>query len=145
MSVFKSSRLYVILFVLLAYGVYEIYASNNSTATGATRYNVKKVNRTQISDTSGNFTLVTGVTGKKIQIWGCTLATAGTTMEFKSASTTLTGAMPLNAIQIDVPVFDNATTDSAIPWLESINTGDGIVLVLSGAVQVSGQVIWTSN
>ena len=119
------------------------WATNVDTGTSLRR-NLQSVQRYKIDDSTGTVTLVPAVTGKRIQVWGVTLATAtATTMEFKSGANSLTGPMTITAIQIDPPVGD-APRDSAIPWLES-NAGEAIVLTLGGTVQVCGQVIWTSN
>lgn len=56
----------------------------------------------------------------------------------------MTGPMTVTGIQIDSPSgVATGVNLTGIPWLETINTGDDLVLTLGGAVQVSGQIIYT--
>lgn len=99
--------------------------------------------RQKVDDSTGSVELVAAVAGKKIQIWGLLLSTASpTTMEFKSASTSLTGAMSISTILEDQPY--GPANASAIPLFETA-AGEAFNLVLGGAVKVTGQVTWTTN
>lgn len=117
-----------------------LYATNAAT-TASNRYVLPTVQRLQINDSSGAITVVAGIAGQRIQVWGCTLATvSATTIEFKSGTTTLTGPMSISAIQVDA----QASGGTVIPWLET-NAGDPLTINLGGTVQICGQVLWTQQ
>jgi len=101
------------------------------------------VQRAAVSDNTGTaITLVAGVAGKRIQLWGCTFTTAsGTTLEFKSGTHSLTGAMSALTIQIDPPAGPVPATQ-AIPWLET-NAGEDLTVTAGGAVLVTGQIMYS--
>lgn len=83
---------------------------------------------------SGNNTIIAGVTGKRIFIYGIDLSTASvTTVQFKSgASTALTGVMTLNAYSKGLVQAGSAY------WITDV--GDAFVISLGGSVQMSGAV-----
>lgn len=83
---------------------------------------------------SGNNTIIAGVTGKRIFIYGIDLSTASvTTVQFKSgASTALTGVMTLNAYSKGMLPIPPAY------WVTDV--GDAFVISLGSSVQMSGTV-----
>jgi hypothetical protein len=132
----------IVLLLVLAVGIAS-YASSVTTGQSNRRF-IGSVTRQVINDATGSVTLVPAIPGKRIMILGATLAggTGVTTMEFLSGTNTLTYAMSINALQIDPPFGTQGQSDM-IPWLEG-NAGEPIILNLNGALQVSGQVIWTA-
>lgn len=120
-----------------------LYAANAAT-TGSIRPLPTNVARYKIDDATGDMVLVPAVDGKRIQVWGVTLVSASaTTYTFKSGTTAITGPMTMTAIQIDPP-FGTSTGSRGIPWLES-ESGKAVNLTLGGAVQLSGQVIYSAE
>jgi hypothetical protein len=124
------------------------WVGNQAEATVATT-NVSQLRqlgamqRAYVDDNSGAaITLVAGVPGKRIQLWGCTFTTASaTTLNFKSGTNTLTGAMNASVIHID-PEWGPIPATQAIPWLET-NVGESLTVTAGGAVQVSGPFMYS--
>jgi hypothetical protein len=82
---------------------------------------------------SGDTSVITGVAGKVIYIYGFDLAlSTSTTLTFKSGSTALTGPMTLNA-------YSKQITDTS-PYFVT-NPGDNFVLSPGASATVAG-VIW---
>ena len=104
----------------------------------------KNVLRASISaSSSGDNTIVSAVSGKKIQILGMVLFAAGDVdVTIKDgASTSLSGAMSLAT---DGNGFVLPLTHKAIPWNET-SSGNALVLNLSGAVAVAGFLIYSTK
>lgn len=83
---------------------------------------------------SGDNTVIAGVAGKSIYVYGFDLSLAqSTTFTLKSgASTSLTGPMTLNA-------YSKSATYAPAYWVT--NPGDNLVINLGSAIQCSG-TIW---
>jgi hypothetical protein len=93
----------------------------------------------------GNTTIVAGVTGKNIRVVSYILVAAGSvTVQWQSGSTgILSGAMSLivgNAVHVDPA---GAYGGSQLGVLETLAQGDALILILGGAVQISGHVSYT--
>ena len=89
---------------------------------------------------SGNVTVVAGVTGKRIAVYGYTIvngATTAQTVQFKSGTTVLSGAMSLS--QAAGPLVVQAGPSSG-PLFVTVATGDALIITTSAATQVSGHV-----
>jgi hypothetical protein len=91
--------------------------------------------------TSGNNTLVTAVTGKKIKVLSLVLAAASAVtvrLESGAGGTALTGVMSLTANDLKI-VFPPA--EPGYHWVETA-AGALLNLELGGAVQVSGCIVY---
>lgn len=85
---------------------------------------------------SGDSELVAAVPGKRLKLISGLAVSAGTvSIKFKSASTDLTGAMPL--IANSGFVIPEATAG----WIVTAQ-GEALNINLSGAVQVSGMIVY---
>lgn len=92
--------------------------------------------------TAGANTLVTGQTGKKIEVIQYTInAVADNTMTFKSGSTALTGPMSLSASEVIVSVTAPSTYQTMNALFETAS-GESLVLTLANATQVSGHLTY---
>lgn len=91
-------------------------------------------------DSTGSSALVAGATGVTIRVLGYVFVAAGTvTVQFASAATPLTGAMPAIA---GVPV--SAMAPAGFPAdmaLFQTAKGEALNIVLGGNVQVSGHLL----
>lgn len=93
------------------------------------------------SAAGGSLTIVSGTSGKTIRILGLDLNTASsTTIQFKSGSTALTGAMTVTSKHLD-PIVMN---DQMVPWF-TCASGEAFVITMGGAVQISGVVLYTKE
>lgn len=85
---------------------------------------------------SGNNEIVPLVAGRRIKVIAAILVSAGTvSVKFRSASTDLSGAMPLIANSGFV------IPESFVGWVVT-EPGEALNLHLSGAVQVSGMLVY---
>ena len=86
---------------------------------------------------SGNNEIVAAVSGKKIKVVSYLIVAAGTvTATWKSASTALSGAIPLVANSGAAAAPDG---EYGGHWLETAR-GEALNLVLSGAIAVTGHI-----
>lgn len=92
--------------------------------------------------TSGANVLVSGKTGKLIQVIQYTLnAVADNTMTFKSGTVALTGPMSLSASEVIVSVTAPSTYQTMNALFETAS-GNDLVLTLANATQVSGHLTY---
>lgn len=90
------------------------------------------------TSSAGDTTLVSAVTGRKVRVTSYVLvAAAPVTVEFKSGSTALSGAMPFGANG-----GASASGHPESPVLECA-AGEALVITLGGAIQVSGHISYT--
>lgn len=89
----------------------------------------------------GTVEIVAAVSGKRIKVYAIffTLASA-TTVNIKSASTTLTGDMTLSSFSLDPMMFGK----NMFPWLQTA-AGEALNFTFGGAVQCSGVVYYTTT
>jgi hypothetical protein len=100
------------------------------------------MNRDSVScAASGANTIVTGVASTSIQVYSLILTLASsTTVQIKSGSTALTGAMTGTSF-----VFDfRSDRTGIVPWFVTA-PGDNLVITLGSAVQCSGQITYGTN
>jgi hypothetical protein len=84
---------------------------------------------------SGDNTLVTAVSGKKIKVQSYVIVAVGTvSVTFKSNSTSLSGAMPL---VVNSGIAAAPTKPTAGSWFQTAS-GEALVLNLSDAIAVTG-------
>lgn len=93
------------------------------------------------TNASGNTTLVTGISGRAIRVYGYKLVAAGAvTTQFKSATTNLSGAMSqITGVPNDADNSGNRL--DPIPVLQC-GYGESLILALGSAVQVSGHLVY---
>lgn len=97
---------------------------------------------------SGDNTIVAGVTGKRIVVLGYVLVGGGTVNATwkSSGGTALSGAMPLSSSTVvTAPVVPPGAGPAAVGYTEgwfATLAGEGLVLNLSGAVGVYGHVFY---
>jgi len=93
--------------------------------------------RAKISTSTTGAALVAAVTAKKIQVMALIIMGDGDTdVTLNSASTALTGAMPLavSGNGLVVPFC-------GVPWLETV-AGEALTVTLSAAVAISGCLVY---
>jgi len=89
--------------------------------------------------TAADQTVIAAVSGKQIKVYALNLVAAGaTTVTVKDGSTALTGAMTLAT---GVPITYEA---GPFPWFVT-SQGNALVINDSGAVQVSGNVLYETT
>lgn len=95
------------------------------------------------ASSSGDNTVVSAVTNKKIKVLNYTIiAATDVSVTWKSgASTSLSGAMPLTNNSGAAPSAGVATPAGLVPLFETAS-GEALVLGLSSAVQVSGHLTY---
>lgn len=96
-----------------------------------------------LDDSSGSLTLVAGVAGSVIDVWGWMLSANGSSdVAFKSTSTNISGSI---AMIVGVPFimplpFGDVGRDFGMPYLTTA-PGASLVLASTGSVRMSG-VVW---
>jgi hypothetical protein len=95
-----------------------------------------------INDATGSLAAVAAQSGKVIRVWGLVLTLASaTTLTVKSGTTALSGPMSVSGMTLDPP-RGRPSDDCAFPWWETA-AGEALNLVLGGAVQMSGTLLYT--
>lgn len=93
------------------------------------------------SDTNA-IPLVSAVAGKTVRLWGL-LVTGGTTVTFKSNSTSLSGALAVTGLFMPPPGAVNPLFDAGYPYVQSA-VGETINIV-PGASGLAGIAYYTIN
>lgn len=90
---------------------------------------------------SGNTTLVQAISDRRIRVvGGCLVAANSVTVQFKSGSDNLTGAMSMiSGTPLSIPLGGNMIDPIAH---FSTAHGQALILTLGGAVQVSGWLVY---
>ena len=102
--------------------------------------NLRRLTRLKVdTNAGGTIELVAAQSGKKIKVIAGFLALASSsTLNFKSATTSLTGPMTLTSLGLE-PL--KIAVDEVLPWFETA-AGEALNLAFGGAVQCSGVLFY---